>query len=49
MLLDGILDNLVSPPAAPINFAAMGAPRIADTFGAMNAILDSTYLHDIVE
>ena len=48
MLLEGILDSLVSPPAAPISFAAIGAPRIADTFGAMNAILDSTYLGDNV-
>ena len=46
MLFEGILDSLVKPPAAPISLAAMGAPRIADTFGAMNAILDSTYLGD---
>ena len=47
MLFDGIFESLVNPPAAPISLAAMGAPRMTETFGAMKAILDSTYLRFI--
>ena len=44
MLFDSIFESFVNPPAAPISLAAMGAPRMTETFGAMKAILDSTYL-----
>ena len=47
MLFDGIFESFVNPPAAPISLAAMGAPRMTETFGAMKAILDSTYLRFI--
>ena len=43
MLFAGILDSLVRPPAAPINLAAMFEPTMAERFGAMKAIRDSTY------
>ena len=47
MLFDGIFESFVNPPAAPISLAAMGAPRMTETFGAMKAILDSTYLRSV--
>ena len=43
MLLAGILESFVRPPAAPISFAAMLEPTMADRLGAMKDILDSTY------
>ena len=47
MLFDGIFESFVNPPAAPISLAAMGAPRMTETLGAIKAILDSTYLRFI--
>jgi hypothetical protein len=43
-LQDGILDRALRPPATPISFAAVAAPTMCVRLGAMNAILDSTYL-----